>query len=155
MRLHCHSFLVKTRIIRLLVRICPVKNRCELSSSLFCQQEASSTITYPCQGACEEAGIKVRSDQEFAWTSWSPSLIKYMENTPNSVLARPCKCSLRTSNSSLVRRALHAVCATRSKCLHMSPNSTQWRILGEQYPGSGDVEKNSQPKVVIIGAVTV
>ena len=32
-------------------------------------------------GACEEAGIKVQNDQEFASTGWSPSLTKYMENT--------------------------------------------------------------------------
>ena len=50
-------------------------------------------------------------------------------NCLKSVFARPCKCSLRTSNSSLVRRDLHAVCATRSKTLPMFPNSTQWRIF--------------------------
>ena len=49
----------------------------------FCL-EASSTIMWlgdRLGGACEEAGIKVRTDQEFAWTGWSPSLMKYMENT--------------------------------------------------------------------------
>ena len=32
-------------------------------------------------GACEEAGIKVQNDQEFASTGWGPSLTKYMEKT--------------------------------------------------------------------------
>ena len=53
----------------------------KLSSSLFLPGGGFFDNHVTVSGASEEAGIKVRSDQEFAWTGWSPSLMKYMENT--------------------------------------------------------------------------
>ena len=47
----------------------------------FCQEELLRQSCDRLGGACEEASINVRSDQEFAWAGWSPSLMKYMENT--------------------------------------------------------------------------
>ena len=87
--------------------------------------------------SCDRLGVTVRKlASKFELIKSSPGQAGALHwwsiwKTPNSFLARPCKCSLRTSNPSLVRWALHAVCATRSKTLHMSPHSTQWRIFLE------------------------
>ena len=58
-------------------------------------------------GASEEAGIKVRSDQEFAWTGWSPPLMKYMENTKF--------CSCQTLQVLITHFQLEP-CSTSSSC---------------------------------------
>ena len=95
----------------------------------FCQEEASSTIMWPCRGACEEAGIKVRSDQEFAWTGWSHSLMKYMENT------KFCSCQ---TLQVLIRHFQLEPCSTTSSCRMCMPQEAKPSMaICPQTPTSG------------------
>ena len=88
----------------------------------FCQEEDPSTIMWPCWGCLWDSWHQSSKWSRVAWTGWSPSLMKYMENIKS--------CSCQTLQVLIPHFQLEPCSMSSSCCMHhkkqnpphMSPN---------------------------------